>query len=165
MLRGVKMNKIYLKNGNYLVYGQGKFDKWCVFEVNQNGKRKAPKDINYFNNLYEFAKIFGSDKIYTDFVKIYDMTTKYFENYVIEEIENISLKYEDYKDDIFNNFLILYMAMISEQNKKNTVLGKRIKRLGLYYLLVKGQPLEYCVNFMTGKNCRELDKLCREGGF
>ncbi len=159
------MNKIDLINGSYLCYNKGKFDNWCVYEVDKNGEKKAPKDIEYFNDLYEYGKIFGNDEIYNDFVKIYNMTTNTFEQKVVDEIKKITYKYGNLKNELFKDLSILYMAMISEQNKKNAILGKRIKRLGLYYLLIKKQPPEYCAKFMIGKKWQELDKLCTEGGF
>lgn len=159
------MNKINLLNGNYLYYDSGGFDDWCVYEVDKYGIKKAPKDIDYFNDLYEYAKIFDNDEIYNDFVEIYDMTTKEFNINVIGKIKKLSCKYGKFNDDIFRIFSTLYMTMISEENKKNTRLGKRIKRLGIYYLLIKLEKPEYCVSFMTGLPWREIDKLCLEGGF
>lgn len=159
------MNKIDLLDGNYLCYDRGQFDDWCVYKVDENGLSEAPKDIDYFNDLYEYAKIFDNDKIYNDFVIIYDMTTNIFESNVVEEIRNLSNEYGRFSDEIFRIFSTLYMVMISEQNKKNTRLGKRIKRLGVYFLLVKEEKPEYCANFMRGKPWQELDKLCLEGGF
>ena len=32
-----------------LEYGQGSFDGWCVYIKSTDGKRKAPRDIEYFN--------------------------------------------------------------------------------------------------------------------
>lgn len=93
------------------------------------------------------------------------MTTNIFESNVVEEIRHLSNEYGKFSDEIFRIFSTLYMVMISEQNKKNTRLGKRIKRLGVYFLLVKEEKPEYCANFMRGKPWRELDKLCLEGGF
>ncbi len=165
LLRGMKMNRINLTNESYLYYDKGKFDNWCVYEVNKNGVKKAPKDIDYFNELYEYGKIINKNEIYNDFVKIYNMTTNILEQNVVEEIKNLSSKYGTFKNDIFRVLSILYMAMISEENKKNAILGKRIKRLGVYYLLIKGETPAYCAHFMTGKQWQELDKLCLEGGF
>ena len=159
------MDKIDLIDGKYLCYSKGQFDDWCVYEVDKNGLKKAPKDIDYFNDLYDYAKIFDNTEIYDDFVKIYNMTTKKLESSVVQEIKKLSNKYGKFNDEIFRIFSTLYMAMISEQNKKNTKLGKRIKRLGVYFLLIKKQTPEYCANFMTGKKWQEIDLLCLEGGF
>lgn len=55
--------------------------------------------------------------------------------------------------------------MISEESKKNTKLGKRIKLLVLYYLLIKDLEPNYCANFMRNVSVKEIDKLCKEEGF
>lgn len=159
------MNKIDLLNGKYIYYDKGKFDKWCVYEVEENGRKKAPKDIEYFKELKQFSIIFTKEKIYKDFVIIYDLTTNVFDLNVVKKINSISNTYNEYNNQIFRLFSILYMAMIAEENKKGTRLGKRIKRLGIFYLLLKNNDPEFCANFMKGKNWKEIDKLCIEGGF
>jgi len=159
------MDKIDLKDGSYLYYDKGKFDKWCVYQVDSNGLRKAPKDVDYFQELYEYCDIFENEEIYDDFVKIYDLTTNQINADVIVEIRNLSQKYGKFEDEIFRIFSTIYMGMIAEENKKNTKLGKRIKRLGMYYLLIKNELPEYCSTFMTGKGWKEIDSLCLEGGF
>ena len=55
--------------------------------------------------------------------------------------------------------------MIAEENKKNTKLGKRIKRLGIYELLYGEKNVEYATNFMKGMNWRDIEQLCKEKGF
>ncbi len=159
------MNKIDLLNGKYIYYDKGKFDKWCVYEVEENDRKKAPKDIEYFKELKQFSIIFTKEKIYKDFVIIYDLTTNVFDLNVVKKINSISNTYNEYNNQIFRLFSILYMAMIAEENKKGTRLGKRIKRLGIFYLLLKNNDPEFCANFMKGKNWKEIDKLCIEGGF
>lgn len=159
------MQEINLLDGSYLYYGRGSFDDWCVYEMNQLGSKKAPRDIDYFNELYDYAKEFGYDTLYNDFVMIYDMTTKKFDFNVVERIKNISDKYGSFNQQIFRVFSILYMGMVAEENKRNTRLGKRIKRLGMYFLLVERKNPEYCAHFMRGKKWPEIDRLCLEGGF
>lgn len=131
------MNKIELIDGSYLYFDRGKFDDFCVYQMDSDGVRYAPRDIDYFNDLYEYTDRFKNSDLYGDFVKIYDLTTISFDYDVVRIIRDISTKYEDVSDDIFRIFSTIYMGMIAEENKKNTKLGKRIKRLGIYYLLVK----------------------------
>lgn len=62
-------------------------------------------------------------------------------------------------------FTILYMAMIAEEKKEHTKLGKRIKRLGVHKLLIEGVPVNEAANFMRGMGWREIDKMCSKFGF
>lgn len=57
------------------------------------------------------------------------------------------------------------MAMISEEQKEHTKLGKRIKRLGIHKLLIEGIPVNKAANFMRGMKWREIDKICLKLGF
>ena len=60
---------------------------------------------------------------------------------------------------------ILYMAMIAEEQKKYTRLGKRIKRLGIHKLLFEGASAREAANFMCGMGWRDIARLCEERGF
>jgi hypothetical protein len=57
------------------------------------------------------------------------------------------------------------MGMIAEENKENTILGKRIKRLGMYQTLIEGLPAEMSANFSRGMKWKQLDKECTKRGF
>ena len=103
--------------------------------------------------------------LYADFIKLYNDTTSTFEENKILTIKKLASNYNEYSNEIFRIFCILYMGMIAEENKKNTRLGKRIKRLGVYYLLIKNMSPSYCANFMKKMNWKQIDKLCIEGGF
>jgi len=153
-------------DGSFLEYNRGSFDGWCVFYTNTEGIRKAPKDTDYFKDLYQFSLKYGVDKLYYDYVKIYDRTERIINEDVLIYITQIANEYDE--QDILEidiMFSILYMAMISEENKKNSRLGKRIKRLGIYSLLKENNTIEGAATFMTGMGWRDIDKLCIERGF
>ena len=114
-----------------------------------------------FSCQYTIMKV----KLYDDFVKLYNKTTSKFDKNIAYEIRLITNHYDEYKDEVFRIFSILYMGMLAEENKANTRLGKRVKRLGMYNLLVKNMPPEYCADFMKGMKWQEIDKLCNEDGF
>ena len=57
------------------------------------------------------------------------------------------------------------MAMIAEERKCFTRLGKRIKRLGIYKLLIEGKSVGESANFMRGLKWYEIDAMCKERGF
>ena len=83
-------------------------------------------------------------------------------------LENISRLAEAYGQDSLKMdtiFSTLYMAMIAEEQKEHTRLGKRIKLLGIYALLIEHRPVHDAANFMRGMGWREIDALCRARGF
>lgn len=153
------------ENGSFLEYDRGKFDDWCVYLTNSTGQRHAPRDIDYFNEIKHFAKKYGKLKIYDDYVKVYNLTEKKVEEANLSAISEIASSYGEDSVEIDIIFSILYMAMIAEERKENTRLGKRIKRLGIHMLLIEDYDTEYSANFMRGKKWREIDELCRERGF
>ena len=167
--KGMKneMDKIKrFEDGTFLEYDDGRFDKWCVYYTDSNGNKKAPKDTDYFEDLYNFSKKYGNDRIYSDYVKIYNKTGKKIEEETISYIEQIAKEYDLFdRMEIEKMFMILYMGMIAEENKERTKLGKRIKRLGVHALLVENRPIKESATFMTGKRWQLLDKLCKERGF
>lgn len=55
--------------------------------------------------------------------------------------------------------------MIAEENKLNAILKKRIKRLGMYQVLVQNYPPSVAANYSKGKKWRELDALMVHYGF
>ncbi len=153
-------------DGSFLEYNRGSFDGWCVYYTNIEGIRKAPKDTDYFNDLYQFSLKYGVDKLYHDYVKIYDRTERNINEDVLIYITQIANEYDE--QDILEvdiMFSILYMAMISEENKEYSKLGKRIKRLGVYSLLKENKTIEESAIFMKGMRWRDIDKICIERGF
>ena len=154
------------EDGSFLEYDIGKFDDWCVYYTNNEGVRIAPRDKDYFEDLYEFSKKYGKDKIYSDYVKIYDSTKKELERKILIYIEQIAEEYEE--QDIIKidkTFTILYMGMIAEERKEHAILGKRIKRLGIHTLLMENKSIQESATFMTGKKWYDLDKICKIMGF
>lgn len=154
------------KDGSFLEYDHGSFDEWCVYLTRPNIARYAPRDYQYFSRLVELNKIYGSKySLYADFVSIYNLTTSTLEPSVFDFIKTISAKYIDHAIEVAIDFSILYMGMVAEENKAYAKLGKRIKRLGVYQILIdKLEPME-AANFSKGKKWRELDKICKMKGF
>lgn len=156
-------------DGSYLEYDFGKFDNWCVYLYRPNyDQRIAPRDIDYFSHIKSLSEKYTSQKIYDDFVKIYDKVSNKPKSEDLYLISEISKSYSNDIDNIIDIdilYSILYMAMISEERKENTRLGKRIKRLGIYYLLFENYSVQDAANFMRGKGWKEIDRLCKERKF
>lgn len=95
----------------------------------------------------------------------YDLTEKNIENKVLLEITNIASTYGKDALDVDILLSILYMAMIAEERKKFSRLGKRIKRLGIYKLLIENKDVDEAANFMRGMKWCEIDNICKKHGF
>lgn len=153
------------RDGSCLVYDRGQFDEWCVYLTQPNGIRRPPRDTEFFVEIKELSEKYGRERVYQDYVRVYEMTGKEVSDRILEAISEIARGYDvdSLKADIL--FSSLYLAMIAEERKQNTRLGKRIKRLGIHALLVENRNLHDSANFMRGMNWRTIDSLCRERGF
>lgn len=156
----------WFPDGTYLEYAPGNFDSWCVYDVDaKTGLRSPPRDTHYFEFLLEYSRVFGANKIYYDFTLIYDYTGKVIDPRTLALIDSIATSYGNLQWSFNKVFTTMYMGMIAEEQKAYTRLGKRIKRLGVYKLLVENAGVQASANFMRGMRWREIDALCRERGF
>lgn len=154
------------KDGSTLEYDRGSFDDWCVYLERPGKAKKPPRDVDYFNQIKEYGKKYGNDQIYSDYCRVYEATGKELSKDVFDQIESISSKYDKEDElEISIVFSVLYMAMVAEEKKEHTRLGKRIKRLGIHGILMENATVEHAANFMKGMKWREIDKLCSDRGF
>lgn len=151
-------------DGSFLEYDRGKIDSWCVYMIDPDGVRRPPLDRDYFNELKALADKYGVERVYSDFVSIYDSTTRNIDVNVLEDISQMAAQYDD-SLDVDKLFTTFYMAMTSEENYPNTRLGRKIKRLAAYEILFGGRDVDNAVVFMKRMGWREIDALCRERGF
>jgi hypothetical protein len=153
------------KSGTTIYYDRGGFDDWCVYRVEDNSQPYALKDIEYFSDLLSLAKKHGIKKVYGDFAMIYEATSSVLDEAVVEKIRDLSKSYGTDSEQIEVCFTALYATMVAEENKRNAVLKKRIKRLGVHQVLLEGvAPAEAAV-FSKGKKACELDVIMKNKGF
>lgn len=149
-----------------VIFDFGTFDKWCVFVVEKNGKKYAPYDVDYFSDLQKLSHFYGTQKIYDDFVAIYDLTTNEIDAKVLNLIDEIMGTYEVKHQELIEQWLtVLYAGMIAEENKEGAILKKRIKRLGMYQILMLKYDPTIAANFSKGKKWKVLDKIMTPLGF
>jgi len=154
-----------LADQSRIEFDKGAFDHWCVYLSRLNKPRYAPKDIEYFSILQKYATLYGNEKLYHDFVQIYDLTTSTINLAVINRIVELSTFYKPYQNEIAVWFTVIYAGMIAEENKKYAVLKKRIKRLGLHQVLIDNIEPFVAANFSKGKKWPELDVICKSKKF
>lgn len=152
-------------NGTILKQGRGKFDDYCVYIKRDGENEYAPTDKECFAFFIKMAKKYDAKRIYKDYAVIYDRTSAQRDMRVLDEIEEISKAYPGDEDGFAEWFSVLYLAMIAEENKKYSVLGKRIKRLGMYQILFENMAAGDAAFFSVGKKVAQLSPMCKERGF
>lgn len=155
---------VQFSDGSFLEYAHGKFDPWCVFYNAPDGTRRPPRDADYFQQLIDYSEKLGYGIVYSDYVALYNTTGKQIDAKAFALARFLSEKYP-VPLDAEKMFCILYLAMLAEERKAGTKLGKRIKRLGIHTLLVEKKGVSHSANFMKGMGWREIDTLCRIRGF
>lgn len=155
-----------LRGNRKVIFDRGKFDDWCVYVVEINGRKRAPFDTEYFSDLKEIAKSYNTNKIYNDFTYIYHLTNKNIEQKVTELIDAIVLTYKKKDQVLIEQWLtVLYAGMIAEENKERAILKKRIKRLGMHQTLMLDFDPKIAANFSRGKKWKDLDVIMKPLGF
>ncbi len=152
-------------NGGFIEFDTGCFDKWCVYIQRPGSKRFAPSDVEYFKRLKEIGEKTGPQKIYDDFVVIYNRTTKNTDSKVFDLILSLSKFYNEDAEEVEQWFNVIYAGMIAEENKEGAILKKRIKRLGIHQVLIDGIAPKVAAVFSKGKKWHELDEIMKEKGF
>lgn len=155
------MRKIRLKDGTRIWFGKGNFDDWCVF-VKEKGEIKCYTDKDYFNVIKSLSKIYGVEMVYDDFKTIYFSVNEQFDIHkMVSKCESVA---KHYAEKTLKWWIVLYMTMVAEENKKNKILGKRIKHLGIYNILFDKYEIDYVTTYMNGMKWYELNKLMNERG-
>jgi len=160
----VKKNKRHVATygKTKISFGRGNFDDWCIY-VEGGGYPKFPTDEWYFGILSDWADTL-EDKVYNDFVRLYEATGAQVDKEVLHLIERLSLGYPD-ENEARVIFTILYMGMIAEENKEGAILKKRMKMLGVHQLLIDNFTPKEAANFSRGKSSEKLVMECYNRGF
>ena len=151
-------------DGSKLLFDKGVFDEWCVYMQHSGARKYAPTDVQYFGRLQQYARTFGAKVVYTDFLEIYEQTKKSVSAEVLAYITELSAKYDNDSTLVEMDFTIIYSGMIAEENKAYTKLGKRIKRLGVYQVLIEGVAPTVAAQFSKGKKWTEIEQECIRRG-
>lgn len=152
-------------DGSFVEFGKGNFDSWCVFLTIPPNEKHAPRDYRYFKVLQAFGNHYGKDKVYKDFVEIYNLTDSNISVDVLNKITELAKHYAPYSVKFDIVLTVVYLGMIAEENKAGTKLGKRIKRLGLHQVLVENMTPIMAANFSKGHGWRFIDNECKLRGF
>lgn len=159
-------------DSTYLCFTRGAFDSWRVTFLDAEGKQNySPKDtafFDYFLSLTEYGStkkdIFNiikkmSKKISKNMDIIFDPLRKDIYKYAKELNipENEQLRFE-------KAMMSILAAMLSEEQKAFTKLGKKLKLLGLHQVLIGNMEPKTAANWSRGKSWRDIlaeyERLC-----
>jgi hypothetical protein len=156
-----------LPTGYRISFGPGKFDEWLIYFVSHSNVTYFPKDVEYFSTLDSVGQVYGHMNLYRDFLTLYNWigTEEVAKPEVIEWICAMAGGYGKYRNRIINVFAILYAGMVAEEEKEHKVLGKKIKRLGIYQVLIDREQPAFAAHFSRGMKAAQLKVECEKRGF
>ena len=152
-------------NGGFIEFDTGSFDDWCVYVTKSGGERFAPSDVQYFTRLKKLGRKHGHQKIYDDFVVVFNRTTAKINPDIFQLVSLLSHFYDEDRLEMEIWFNVLYAGMVAEENKERAVLKKRIKRLGMHQILIDDMEPPIAANFSKGISWQQLDRLMKAKGF
>jgi hypothetical protein len=116
----------------------------------------SPKDTFFF----DFLLSLGNNKEVWGLVQ--ELAAKIDRSTEFSELEVPTLNGTIEEEKVFS---AIAAAMIAEERKVFTKLGKRVKLLGIYQALILGFEPTVAANWSKGKRWREIDKECKRFGF
>lgn len=104
--------------------------------------------------------------IMTLFYLIYQQITKNIDTNVLALIDSITNTYNENDKIIVEQwFTVIYAGMIAEENKRFSILKKRVKRLGMHQVLKLNMSAKDAAKFSYEKKWKELDEIMKPLGF
>lgn len=148
----------------YLCYTRGAFDNWRVTFLDSEGKQEtSPKDtafFDYFLSLMAYGntgrEIFNIIKRMSKKIsKGMDIDFDHLKDEIYEYAEELSIPEEE-KLRFEKAMMSVLAAMLSEEQKAFTKLGKKLKLLGLHQVLIGKMDPKIAANWSRGKPWREI---------
>lgn len=181
-------DKHFLNDENTLCifFARGKIDNWCAYIAKQDEDRKwrlyAPTDKYYFERIFYVA--YNQDKAYPNrkesaYTKLFNeilhiseimyFDPKSIDIQICNEIDRIVAMYGE-ENETYANMLKLalyeiYYGMVAEENKDGTILGRKIKILGLHDMLIKKKAIQNACDCNRNVSVGMIKNECNNLGF
>ena len=140
------------EDGEETFFNEGKIDEWKV-SLRKGWRYWSPRDVDYFNELYSLGERYGFEFTYAVFLyvcySVYPCKWNGIDRIRFERVCKIADAH--FEEDTLKLWMTLYLTMLAEENKKNTKLGKTIKNLAVYKILLLGEDIETVAGEMYGK--------------
>jgi hypothetical protein len=140
-----------------LLYDRGSFDEYRVsFYDNKLHHRSSPHDAQFFNFLLKMGQ---PETVWQMIVSLARQIDKH------TEFQNINLPKLSGSLEEEKVFSALAAAMMAEERKAKTKLGKRVKLLGCHQVLIQKIPPRVAAKWSRGKPWKEIAVECEKWGF
>jgi Family of unknown function (DUF7004) len=145
------------KDNMLLAYDHGSFDEFRVsFYDNKLRYRSSPNDAQFFTF---FVKLAPAETVWRNIVELASQIHKHT-GFQDIRLPNLTGSLEEEKV-----FSALAAAMMAEERKAKTKLGKRVKLLGCHQVLMQGIRPRVAAKWSRGKPWKEIAVECEKWGF
>ena len=163
---GQRQHLYKFRDGEEIYFAKGKFDDWCVYRRPPGERARPPRDADYFAELLRLGERYGHRRVYDYFRAVYDLTdrTRRWSVFRLVGEQGSRLEEVDYLP-YAKVMVTLYYAMIAEENRepaRRYPLKKKVKKIGVFQVLIEGLSPGEAADFSRGKPARVLLELLRE---
>jgi hypothetical protein len=153
------------RDGSLLEYGRGHFDARQVYHSRPNALSHPAKTEDTLSRLGQLGQLYCPHAIYADFVVVYNRTTHSISPHIFDLIHHMARGYATDALEIEVLFAILWAEMVVAEAARRDRLKRRIKRLGVHYVLLEGYSGVSAAAACQSNSWLLLDSACRERGF
>lgn len=153
------------RDGSLLEYGRGHFDARQVYHSRPNALSRPAQDSDIFSRLKALGQVEVPSAIYADFIVVYNRTSRKLISANFDLINYMARSYGDHALEFEVIFSILYAKMVAAESIRRDPLKRRIKRLGVHFVLFDGYCGETAAKACQKQSWQELDAACKERGF
>lgn len=154
------------RDGEEIYFARGNFDDWCVYRRAPGERARPPRDADYFAELLRLGERYGRGRVYAYFRAVYDLTdnTRRWSVFKLVGEQGSSLGEADGLP-YAKVMVTLYYAMVAEENRepaRRYPLKKKVKKIGVFQVLIEGLSPSEAASFSRGTPARVLLELLRE---
>ena len=173
----IMRDETHMAFGQAISFAHGDFDDYCawtrMYLPNGDVLFGMPRDTYYFEIASRLGERYGNRNIYDTVRNMYEDVLIRPEGSTLASpviprvLRNIRETADAFGIDspwVMNMLMHLYYGMVAEENKARSYLGKSIKLLGLYEILIAKRDIYESANFMRNTPRTVLKQQCEERG-
>jgi hypothetical protein len=153
------------RDGSLLEYGRGHFDAHQVYHSRPNALSCPARTEDTLSRLGQLGQLYCPHGIYADFVVIYNRTKHSISPHIFDLIHYMARGYGTDALELEVLLAILYAEMVVAEAARRNRLKRRLKRLGVHYVLLEGYSGTAAASACQVDAWLLLDDACRERGF
>ncbi len=147
-----------------LTFGKGPSADWAIYMKRPNQRSKESTMADCILGLNALGERYGGERLYSNFLQIYDLATTEICDEVFSTIYSIAQEYSSDLMDVMLLFSEIYAHMVALENNADVKGGKIRCRLAVYMLLMEDQDAKFVTTFVRKAKKDDIDNICELKG-